>query len=138
MKQSRRHIALIWLALTGDAEAHDWYTDKTDPVLHYKCCGQNDCHPVDPNEVRSTREGYYVKLYRPSYLNDPPGEEWFIPWERVQSAPDDRYHICESLFPVYRTIAPNTNFETRYRFRWTCFFAPMNTSSIAQSGHAAQ
>lgn len=39
MTQSKRYLALAWLALLGNAEAHEWYSGKTDPVLHYDCCG---------------------------------------------------------------------------------------------------
>lgn len=97
MGQSQRHIALVWLILAGDAEAHDWYTGKTDPVLHYNCCGNKDCHPIDSSDVRATKDGYYIRLTRPTYMNEPQGREWFIPRERVQATPDDRYHICERL-----------------------------------------
>lgn len=133
MVQLKRPIALIWLALASSANAHDWYTAKTDPVLHYACCGNKDCHPIDPNDVRATKDGYYVRLSRPTHMNDLQQAEWFIPRERVQAAPDDRYHICERLVTLYRTIIPHMKFETYQRVRWTCFFAPRGTSSIAQT-----
>lgn len=133
MAQFQTTIALMWLVLASDANAHDWYTGKTDPVLHYDCCGNKDCHPIDPDDVRATKDGYYVRLPRPAYMNDPQQEEWFVPRERVQAAPDDRYHVCERLVTFYRTIMPHMKFETYRRFRWTCFFAPRGTSSIAQT-----
>ncbi|PAQ01475.1 hypothetical protein CIT25_15615 [Mesorhizobium mediterraneum] len=124
------HIALAWLVLPGDADAHDWYTGKTDPVLYYDCCGNKDCHPIDSNDVRMTKDGYFVRLPRPAYLNETQEAELFIPRERVQTSPDDRYHICERLMTFYRTIIPRLEFEAYRRFRWTCFFAPRGTSSI--------
>lgn len=133
MRGSQRHVALIWLAFAGNADAHDWYTGKTDPLLQYDCCGNKDCHPIDSSDVRATKDGYYVKLPRPSYMNEPQEAEWFIPRERVQTAPDDRYHICERLVTFYRTIIPHQKFEAYHRFKLMCFFAPMATGSIALS-----
>jgi hypothetical protein len=45
MTQSKRYLALAWLALLGNAEAHEWYSGKTDPVLHYDCCGAKTVIP---------------------------------------------------------------------------------------------
>lgn len=133
MAQFQTTTALMWLVLASDANAHDWYTGKTDPVLHYDCCGNKDCHPIDSSNVRMTKEGYFVRMPRPTYLSEPQEAEWFIPRDRVQPAPDDRYHICERLMTLYRTITPHMKFEAYQRFRWTCFFAPPGTSSIAQT-----
>lgn len=126
MKRSQAGIAsLIWLIPTVAADAHDWYTDKTDPVLHWKCCGDRDCHPLDADDVRKAEGGgYFVKQPQPYHRNDPPTGEWFIPRERVQVAPDERYHICETLVP--------TNRVGKLTMRWVCFFAPMSTSSIGR------
>ena len=98
----RRIFSLVWLVLSFDADAHDWYSDKTDPVLHFKCCGNRDCHAIASSDVRTARDGYFVKQPQPYARNDPPTGEWFIPRERVQVAPDDRFHICESLMPTFR------------------------------------
>ncbi|AZO32373.1 hypothetical protein [Mesorhizobium sp. M1B.F.Ca.ET.045.04.1.1] len=133
MAQFQITTALMWLVLAAEANAHDWYTGKTDPVLHYDCCGNKDCHPIDSSNVRMTKDGYFVRMPRPTYLNEPQEAEWFIPRDRVQAAPDDRYHICERLMTLYRTITPHMKFEAYQRFRWTCFFAPPGTSSIAQT-----
>jgi hypothetical protein len=103
-----------------DATAHDWCTGTTDPVLHSKCCGDRDCHPIGSDKVRETPDGYYVRQPEPISRNDPPTGEWFIPKNRVQAAPDDHYHICEMLFPAVRI--------GRVRMRWMCFFAPRGTS----------
>lgn len=118
-------IAFVWVILAGNANAHDWYAGKTDPVLHFRCCGNRDCHPIESSDVRPTKDGYYVKQPEPSSRNDPPTGEWFIPRDRVQAAPDERYHICESLFPTFRV--------GRYKMRWTCFFAPLGTGSITSA-----
>lgn len=130
MGQPRRWIVMAWLVLSGDADAHDWYTGKKDPVMQSDCCGNKDCHPIDPREVRETKDGYYVRLPRPAYMNEPQEPEWFIPRARVQASPDDRYHLCEHLMTFYRTIIPHMKFETYERYRWRCFFAPKGTSSI--------
>lgn len=124
------HLAFAWIVLPGDAEAHDWYEGKSDPVLHYDCCGIADCRPVKSDDVRMTKDGYFVRTPRPGFLNQPHEAEWFIPRDRVQAAPDDQYHICERLMPHHRTIVPHLKYETYHRMTLTCFFAPMGTGSI--------
>lgn len=117
------HLAWACLVSASHANAHSWYSGKTDPVLHLECCGGHDCHPVTSSDVRSTPEGYYVRQPQPYARNDPPTGEWFVPRDRVQSAPDDKYHICENLYPTYRV--------GKLRMRWTCFFAPRTTASLS-------
>jgi len=63
-------------------------------------------------------------------MNEPQEPEWFIPRERAQASPDDRYHLCEHLMTFYRTIIPHMKFEAYQRYRWRCFFVPKGTSSI--------
>src|SRR5262245_55490942 len=126
MKHSHWGIAaLICVVLIGDAGAHSWYTGKTDPVLHRKCCGNRDCHALNDSDVRpAPGGGVFVRQPEPYSRDDPPTGEWFIPKERVQASEDNRYHICAMLVP--------TNREGRLVTRWTCFFAPMNSTSIEQ------
>lgn len=127
MKHSQRGIAsLVWLVLTVDADAHGWYTGKTDPVLHWKCCGQRDCRPLNDADIRLAEGGgFFVRQPEPYSRNDPPTGEWFIPKERVQASEDNRYHICETQVPTRRV--------GRLTMRWMCFFAPMSTSSIERA-----
>lgn len=96
----------------------------------YACCGSEDCRPVDPDDVRMTEAGYFVMTPRPAYLSEPQQAEWFIPRERAQTSPDDRYHICERLMPFSRTIIPHLKYEKYQKFMATCFFVPMGTGSI--------
>lgn len=133
MGKLQNQVSLTWLALAGNADAHEWYTGKEDPVLHYDCCGNKDCHPLDPRDVRETKDGYYVRLHRPASMNEPQEPEWFIPRQRVQASLDDHYHLCERLMTFYRTVIPHLKFEAYQRFRWSCFFAPKGTSSIKQA-----
>jgi hypothetical protein len=121
---------MAWLVLAGNADAHDWYTGKKDPVMQSDCCGNKDCHPIDPSEVRETKDGYYVRLSRPAYMNEPQEQEWFIPRERAQASLDDRYHLCERLMTFYRMIIPHMKYEAHQRYKWMCFFVPKGTSSI--------
>lgn len=129
MRQVLRQIASASIVLPGNADAHDWYTGTTDSVLHYDCCGNKDCHPIDSSNVRMAKEGYFVRLH-PAFLNESTEAEWFIPRERVQPSPDDRYHICERLMTFYRTIIPHMKFKAYQRYQWMCFFAPVGTGSI--------
>ena len=95
MARFLRHLAWVCLVSASHANAHNWYSGNTDPVFHLKCCGDHDCHPINSSDVRSALEGYYVRQPQPYSRNDPPTGEWFVPWDRVQSASDDKYHICE-------------------------------------------
>jgi hypothetical protein len=124
MKHSQMGIAaLICLVLIGDANAHGWYTGKTDPVMQWKCCGNRDCRPLDEGDVRpAPGGGFFVRQPEPYSRNDPPTGEWFIPKDRVQASEDNHFHICETLFPTRRI--------GRLTMRWMCFFAPMNATAI--------
>lgn len=49
------------------------------------------------------RSGAPAQRLKPQPLQDAP--------PCVRAAPDDRYHICERLMTVYRTITPHMRFE---------------------------
>ena len=70
------------------ANAHNWYEDKIDPQMKFKCCGGSDCRAVPQSSVRSRIDGGYT--YLPHNFTIPP--------DRVQESPDDQYHICESTY----------------------------------------
>ncbi len=88
------------------AAAHDWYTDKVDPVTRVVCCGGLDCHPVADRDVEQMIDGSYMYLPR----------QWRVPASHVQESPDFRFHICENA-----AFGQN---GTDLEWRWVCFFAP--------------
>jgi hypothetical protein len=99
----RRFIfTAMCIAAATSANAHDWYTDKIDPLTKLKCCGGSDCHAVPRSSVQSRIDGGYT--YLPHNFN--------IPRDRVQESPDGQYHLCEGTYVV-------TN-QAYLR----CFFAP--------------
>lgn len=65
------------------AYAHEWFTDKKDPVTLLGCCGGYDCAEIDDTDVRKQGDGYvYV----------PTGE--YIPRERIQQSETFRFARC--------------------------------------------
>ena len=107
----RRFIftAMCLVAATA-ANAHDWYEDKFDPQLKFKCCGGSDCHPVPQSSVQSRIDGGYIYL----------PHNFYIPQNRVQQSADDQYHICESTYALNNQVY------------WRCFFAPRVNVSLDQ------
>ena len=79
----------VHLAATA-ANAHDWYEDKIDPQMKFKCCGGSDCRAVPQSSVQSRIDGGYI--YLPHNFN--------IPQNRVQQSPDGQYHICENTYAL--------------------------------------
>ncbi|WP_119270845.1 hypothetical protein [Taklimakanibacter deserti] len=91
-------LVIVWA--TKPLRAHDWYSSTTDPVSQSKCCGGNDCAPVDPAWVSETEYGYLLqmtveqartvnpKAVAPVYA--------LIPWARVQAPPtaDHLFYAC--------------------------------------------
>ena len=105
----RRFIfTLMFIAAAAAANAHDWYQDKIDPQMKYKCCGGFDCRAVPRSSVQPRLDGGYT--YLPHNFNIPP--------DRVQESPDGQYHICEDRYVV-------TN-----QLYWRCFFAPRGSVSL--------
>ena len=102
-------LAAMFIAVSTATSAHDWYEDKFDPQMRYKCCGDFDCRAVPQSTVKSRIDGGYT--YLPHNFTIPP--------DRVQQSPDGQYHICE-----------DTYFGTNQVY-WRCFFAPrIHTSRL--------
>ena len=103
---SRKHFygaLLLILALSGTAEAHDWYTGTRNPVTGTSCCGGQDCRGFPEELVRVVEGGYLVS---------PPGREpEFVPYDEALPSRDGLYHRCEYLSGPHKG-------ERR------CFFSP--------------
>ena len=102
-------MALVFM-LAGNAHAHDWYTDKENPVTHRSCCGGDDCRRIESKLVMRRPNGDYVVNGR---------RLWQIPRNQVQSSPDGNYHMCETLLHEF-----DEDVGEHFVFAWTCFFAP--------------
>ena len=83
------------------AQAHDWYSQKVDPVHKKGCCGGSDCAvlPIDiPGVLSVEKDGYRVRLTLEQAQKINPYRiqafDHLIPWDRVQPSEDLNYHIC--------------------------------------------
>lgn len=103
---------LIIFAMAPKANAHDWYTHRTDPVFGNRCCGGTDCKPVpvDAAWITLTPDGLLVhmsleqtRLVNKSSIG---AINELVPWARVQEANiDDHdnlslYHVCITSYAM--------------------------------------
>ncbi len=98
----------ILVVVSRAAHAHGWYSDTSDPLTGFSCCGGFECAPIPAADIRPARGGY-------TYL--PTGE--FIPYLRTQHSPDWQYHRC-----VYRSDFINLDQGSFRKGQTRCFFAP--------------
>lgn len=100
------------------ADAHSWFTGKTDPVIGGQCCDGRDCIEIDDTDVMAVAGGY---IYLP--LDNGVGPEkdnpGFIAAARVQSSASFSYAICLGG-GQYSTGSTSTTAQMFIR----CFFAP--------------
>lgn len=93
-------IAAAIIACSGEAHAHSWYAEKTDPVFRHSCCGGTDCAQlVITSEVLSAEEnGYRIRLTLEQTRKINPFSmapiNAVVTWDRVQPSEDGNYHIC--------------------------------------------
>jgi hypothetical protein len=93
--------AIFFLVLmAGTANAHDWYSDRRDPIYNLtKCCGGSDCNELPPGSMSFTSEGHLrvtLTLEQARRINPwrvEPFDE-VIPPERLQTSEDGKAHIC--------------------------------------------
>ena len=101
-------LLAVSIVSADEAAAHGWYTETSDPVTGFGCCGGNECAPIQDTDVRTLQGGY---IYLPT------GE--FIPHRRVQHSRDRQFHRC-----IYRSDFINLD-QGAFRGGDTrCFFAP--------------
>lgn len=123
----KRLAFLILMLFATSAQAHDWYTYRTDPVTGSRCCGGNDCKPVpaEASWVTRTPTGLHIvmsleetKLINKSSIA---AINETVPWDRVQEAQIDdhdnlnHYHLCISPYPTDPV-------ETKKSTRFYCVF----------------
>lgn len=115
-------IGIIGLAPVYPANAHSWYSQKTDPVLHNSCCGGHDCAmwAIQPGEIEAIEIGYRVRLsVERTQLINPYSQtpiDAIVIWDRVQPSEDGNWHLC---------IAPGAVRSSPF-FGVYCLFAPPN------------
>lgn len=120
----RRRLCLAGLVFTClficplKVQAHEWYSNRGDPIYGGGCCGGSDCAPVDPAWVSEVPEGYRLRMSIDQAMTVNPNAsapvDAIIPWNRVQSPPK-----ADHLF--YACIYPHD--RGRPRSGVICFFA---------------
>ena len=86
--------------LAARAFAHQWYSDKKDPVYNQSCCGGTDCGQlvVTPANVTAEERGYRIRLTLEEARRINPytvsGIDALVEWNRVQPSEDGNWHIC--------------------------------------------
>lgn len=115
-------LFLVTAILCAPAQAHSWYSEKTDPVFKQSCCGGSDCASwrIDPGELTAEPAGYRVRLSLEksksinAYSMAP--IDAVVPWDRVQPSEDGRWHLCIM-----------TQHRDNVRGGIYCLFAPPDT-----------
>jgi hypothetical protein len=87
-------------------QAHEWYSNRSDPASKMGCCGGSDCAPVpiDADWVQPVSNGLHVvlTLEQAKTFNIRTGAviDEVVPWSRVMAlsagynGPPAFYHIC--------------------------------------------
>lgn len=112
-----------WQVLVLNAQAHDWYSFKRDPVHGWSCCGGNDCAVFKVkrgiNLIAQT-EGYRIVLSTEEAREINPLARFpidaVVTWDRVQMSETNDWGLCIS---AYRREAPS--------FGIYCLFEPPST-----------
>jgi hypothetical protein len=94
-------ISAAFLVLaTASAAAHEWYSQRRDPIYSTTTCrGGHDCAPLPAHAMTFTPDGDLrvtlsleeARLINPGRIE--PFDE-VIPFDRIQTAEDGRPHIC--------------------------------------------
>jgi hypothetical protein len=113
---------LISLLMLQPVAAHEWYSEKHDPVTGGLCCGGSDCRQlvIVPGVMTAEADGYRIRLTSDQARKINPyrieAVDTLVPWARVQPSEDGNFHIC---------IPPTRNLMMKSDFY--CFFAPPST-----------
>lgn len=82
------------------ASAHEWYSEKKDPIFKHSCCGGTDCAQliVTSTTVSAEPEGFRIRLTLEETRKINPYSvapiDAIVTWDRVQPSEDGNWHIC--------------------------------------------
>lgn len=76
--------------LCSQVAAHSWYPKD--------CCNDQDCHPLEVEDVEVTSEGYVIR--DPLHAH----RVYFVPHGKERDSPDGKYHVC--ILPTDKTDDP--------------------------------
>lgn len=80
--------------------AHDWYSDRHDPVHGWSCCGGHDCAVLElaPGVLSAEPDGYRIRLTLEQAQKINPyamsGIDALVTWDRVQDSETADWHLC--------------------------------------------
>jgi hypothetical protein len=93
-------LVLTFFAFSDPANAHGWYSEKTDPVTHRGCCGGTECGmwAVQPGAITAEETGYRVRLTteqaRLVRKDTTAPIDALVIYARVQPSEDGNWHLC--------------------------------------------
>lgn len=111
--------ALVAAFLCPPVRAHEWFSQKRDPVFGWGCCGGHDCKVIRPNgrNITAEKDGYRIRLsLEEARAINPVAElpvDGLVTWDRVQPSETNEFAIC--LMPYNRSPRAGGVF---------CFFEP--------------
>lgn len=78
---------VLTMAAAAPSSAHEWYSNKRNPVTGSSCCGRADCVPIQPGDVRYGNGAI-------TFLYPLDGKEYTIPLDQTLPSPDGQNHGC--------------------------------------------
>ena len=86
--------------LAAPAQAHGWFSEKSDPVFGWPCCGGHDCAPVklSSRNIKAEKDGFHIRLsLEETRAINPQSEapiDCIVTYDRVQPSETDEWAIC--------------------------------------------
>lgn len=71
-------LYLSWVTMT-DAQAHQWFSGKRNPVTGYGCCSGTDCHLIETEDWWEEGGLIHVRWA---------GKEWTMPADQAEPSQD--------------------------------------------------
>ncbi len=84
----------------SEASAHDWFTQKRDPVFGWGCCGGHDCKVFKPDgkNITAEKDGYRIRMSLKEVQSINPMAtlpiDGIVTWDRVQPSETNEWAIC--------------------------------------------
>lgn len=95
-------LCLLPIGFIAAAHAHEWYSEKQDPVTRQSCCGGTDCnrYKISHHNLHPRKDGFLITLTLEESMAINPYSmapvNAFVAYERVQVSEDGDWHICIS------------------------------------------